>query len=97
MKFYVILNKKRENLYINKLFLRWITVKFFGDPDFKAMFDDIKQTLLAALKCYDDDISLVVKNNVSITFPLAWQKMKECNINGQEWGAGFVARRCKVE
>ena len=91
------MNKKRENLYINKLFLRWISVKFFEDPDFKGMFDDMKQTLLAKLKCYEDDISLVVKNNVSITFPKAWQKMKECNINGQEWGAGFVARRCKVE
>lgn len=84
-------------MYINKLFLRWITVKFMEDPDFKGMYDDMKQTLLATLKCYDDGISLVLKNNVPIKFPLSWQKMKECNINGQEWGAGFVARRCKVE
>ena len=45
----------------------------------------------------DNDKPDKLTENKTVKFPSAWQKLKECEINGQEFGAGYVAKRCKVE
>ena len=69
------------------------------DPDFPDIVKntEFKPTLLAALKVDDNDKPDKLTENKTVKFPSAWQKLKECEINGQEFGAGYVAKRCKVE
>lgn len=70
-----------------------MTVTLLKDKDFNIV-EEFKPSLMAKLKCPDDDLQHQLSKNVPIKFP---KKMKECEIDGLFWGASYISKRCKVE
>ena len=77
-------------------FLSWVTVKMLEDPEFEIISEQIKPILLTYLALPDDEIQTELAKNLPIRFPKNWAHLKEAVIDGQDWGAAYVAKRCKV-
>ena len=68
---------------------RWITVKMLEDKNFN-MIEELKPTLSEKLKGPDTDSNF---DKIPIKLP---KNLKECEIDGQYWGASYISKRCKV-